>query len=420
MDKTFFALILSFAITLANNQYAYAQDGFPEFNFTGYADARVSYSSGEPSWFQRGVGKTRYGSDAAGNDEIRANLAEAALLIDTKYTWELSSFVNIKFDPEQTAPIDIVEAFFKYNKLMNAGYRIEARVGAFYPHISLENYGIAWTSPYSITSSAINSWVGEEVKTTGLEISVEKEFDDFAVSLTSSIFGGNDTSGTLLFFRGWALHDSKTALFSDFPLPTTNALSPEGMFWRQDPYTSPHYEIDNRPGYFVGGSFEYYGLFTLSTLYYDNRALPETLVGGQYGWESDFLNVGLTIDLFQDTEIFGQYMYGNTKMGPDLGFRPADANYESFYVMLSHKIGRHRFSARYDDFSVIDLTLVEMNNNNENGHAWMMAYAVDTFENQHLIVELLQVASDRPERTDFGLPAKTNETQLQASYRVIF
>ena len=61
-----------------------------------------------------------------------------------------------------------------------------------------------------------------------------------------------------------------------------------------------------------------------------------------------------------------------------------------------------------------------INNNNEDGHAWMIAYAVDTFENQRLIVELLQVTSDRPERTDFGLPAKTNETQIQGSYRIKF
>lgn len=420
MYEKFLTLIRLFAALIFCCQTAFAQDSFPEFKFTGYVDARLSYSSGEPSWFQRGVGKTRYGSDNAGNDEIRSNLAEATLLIDTKYTWELSSFVNIKFDPEQTAPVDIVEAFFKYNKLMDAGYRLEARIGAFYPHISLENYDIAWTSPYSVTPSAINSWAGEEVKTTGLEISLEKEFDDFAVSLTSSIFGGNDTSGTLLFFRGWALHDAKTALFSDFPLPDTNAISPTGMFRRQDPYTSPHYEIDNRPGYFVGGSFEYYGLFTLSALYYDNRALPEKLVGGQYGWESDFLNLGLTIDLFQDTEIFGQYMYGNTKMGPDLGFRPADADYESFYVMLSHKIGRHRISTRYDNFRVIDNTLIERNNNNEDGNSWMVAYALDTYEDQRFIIELLHLTSDRPERTDFGLPAKTNETQVQASYRITF
>lgn len=398
----------------------YAQDSFPEFNFTGYADARISYSSGEPSWFDRGLGKTRYGSDANGNDEIRLNLAEAALLIDTKYTWDLSSFINIKFDPEQTNNVDLVEAYFKYSKLMDAGFRFEARLGSFYPHISLENYDIAWTSPYSITPSAINAWIGEEVKTTGLELNAEKEFEDFAFSANAGIFGFNDTAGALLFYRGWSLHDSKTTIFSDFYLPDVEVISPTGLFPNQAYHTSPHLELDNRPGYFVGGSFEYYGMFTLSTLYYDNRARPDVLKNGQYGWESDFLNIGLTIDLFEDTEIFGQFMRGNTKMGPDMGFFPADVDYESYYVMLSHTMGPHRVSVRYDDFMIIDNTLIEINNNYENGHAWLLAYSAETFDDQRLILEILHLSSWRPDRPEFGLPYRTNETQLQASYRVIF
>lgn len=399
---------------------ALAQEHFPEFSFTGYADARLSYSSGEPSWLDRGLGKTRYGSDPAGNDEVRLNLAEAALLIDTKYSWELSSFVNLKFDPEQQHSIDIVEAYFKYNKLLTSGYKLEARVGAFYPHISLENYDIAWTSPYSITPSAINSWIGEEVKTTGIEISAEKEFENQALKINAGLFGVNDTSGTLLFYRGWALHDSKTTLFGEFPLPAVNALSPTGIFRRQDPYTIPHYEIDNRPGYFVGFNWEYFGYLSLNALYYDNRAIPDARIGGQYGWESDFLNIGMTVDFVKDFEIFGQFLKGNTKMGPDLGFRPADANYESFYIMLSWQFGPHRISARYDDFAMIDQTLIERNNNDEDGHAWMMAYALDVKNGQRFIVELLQLTSTRSDRADFGLPSKTNETQVQASYRVTF
>lgn len=420
MNKEIKNSIVGLAFLFSSASWANAQDSFPEFSFTGYADARLSYSSGEPSWLDRGLGKTRYGSDASGNDEVRFNLAEAALLIDTKYSWEISSFINIKFDPEQTNNVDVVEAYFKYNKLMDAGYRVEARLGAFYPHISLENYDIAWTSPYSITPSAINSWIGEEIKTTGLEISAEKEFENQAISVNAGIFDYNDTAGTILFFRGWALHDSKISLFSDFPLPDVDALSQTGMFRRQDPYTVPHFKADDRPGYFVGFDWEYFGYFTLNGLYYDNRARPEIRIGGQYGWESDFLNLGLTIDYFEDTEIFGQYLKGNTKMGPDLGFRPADADYESFYIMLSHKVGNHRISARYDDFAMIDQTLVERNNNNEDGHAWMLAYSYDLFEGQRIMVELLKVTSERVDRADFGLPAKTNETQLQASYRITF
>ncbi len=401
---------------------AYAQDSFPEFNFTGYADARLSYSSGAPSWLDRGLGKTRYGADAAGNDEIRANLAEAALLIDTKYSWELSSFVNLKFDPEQKNSVDVVEAFFRYDKLMDAGFKLDARLGVFYPHMSLENWGIAWTSPYSITPSAINSWIGEEVKTTGLEITIEKELEENAFSFTAAAFGFNDPSGTLLYFRGWALHDSKTTVFGEFPLPESRSISPVGLFNNQDPYTVPNLELDNRPGYYVGFSWENFGNFTVSGQYYDNRGDPEVLRGGQYAWETDFLNVGLTLDFFEETEIFGQFLKGNTKMGPimALGLRPADVDYESFYIMVSHPFGDHRISARFDDFSTSDNSFVMYDNNNESGQSWMLAYTVEPFENQHLILELLHVNSDRAGRGQLGNPVNLKENQLQASYRVIF
>jgi len=414
-------IVMAGIICSATHTTVYAQDSFPEVSFTGYADARLSYSSGETSWFDRGFGKTRYGTDPSGNDEFRLNLAEAALLTEIKFNWDFSGFVNVKFDPEQKHSVDIVEAFLKYNKLMDSGYRVEARLGTFYPHVSLENYDIAWTSPYSITPSAINSWIGEEIKTTGLELFAEKEFDNFALSVNGSVFGLNDTAGALLFFRGWSLHDNKTTLFGEYNLPASNAISPAGMFNQQAPYTSPHYELDGRPGFSVGADFELYGFFTLNTYYYDNRGDPEALVSGQYGWETDFINIGLTIDYFQSIEVFGQYMKGNTKMGPYVqGLRASDADYESAYLMLSKQIDMHRISARFDYFRMIDNSLVEINNNNETGHAWMIAYAADLFEGQRLIVELLHINSTRPERVDFAIPTKSKETQLQLSYRVTF
>lgn len=410
------------ALMLSAPSTAFSQESFPEITFSGYADARLSYSiSDEQSWLNNGLGKTRYGANENGENIARINLAEIALINEIKFNWNFSSFLNIKHDPEQSNSVDIVEAYLKYNTRLDNGTRIDARLGTFYPHISLENYGIAWTSPYSITPSAINSWIGEEVKTTGLEITFEKEFENHALSFNGGIFGVNDTSGALLFYRGWALHDSKASVFSDFPLPNVQALSPTGMFNLQAWNTVPHTELDDRPGYFLGLNWELYGYATISGLYYNNRGNPETLIAGQYGWETDFLNIGITIDYFDEIEIFGQYMKGNTKMGPLMqGSRSADADYESFYILTSHEFGKNRLSARFDYFRIVDLTFVEMNNNNETGHSWMVAYARELKEGQRLILEALHVDSTRADRAEFLLPANTKETVLQASYRITF
>ncbi len=49
---------------------------------------------------------------------------------------------------------------------------VEGPVGAFYAPISLENRTVGWDSLYSISSSAINTWLGEELRTIGLETSL--------------------------------------------------------------------------------------------------------------------------------------------------------------------------------------------------------------------------------------------------------
>lgn len=398
-----------------------SQDNFPEFSVTAFVDARISHSRGELGWLDGGYGKTRYGTDANGNEKTRLNLAEASLLFETKFNWELSSFVHVKFDPEQKNDIDVVEVYLSYNKLMDSGYRTKARLGTFYPHISLENTDIAWTSPYSITSSAINSWIGEEIKTTGLELFLEKELEQHAISVTVGLFGFNDPAGTLLAFRGWALQDSKTTIFGQFPLPPVHSIGPNGKLAVQDPYVVPHLEVDNKIGYYGGLSWEYFGYFSLNGLYYNNRGDREAVIGGQYGWETEFLNIGLSVDLFEDIEIFGQFLKGNTKMGGLVhGEIAIDTDYDSFYILASKTFDKHRISIRFDDFSVSDNTLVYYDNNNETGHSWMVAYSVDLFDQQRLMLEFLHVNSDRANRAEHGFATQSKENLIQASYRITF
>ncbi|MCC3861080.1 hypothetical protein [Pseudemcibacter aquimaris] len=418
MKRAIFVVSM-FGMGIATN--ANAQESFPEVKFSGLGDARVSYSSGEPGWLDGGYGKTRYGSDPNGNDEVRLNLSELSLMMNTQFNWELSTFVHAKFDPEQKNDIDLVEAYAKYSNLFENGIRTEARLGIFYPHMSMENIDIAWTSPYSITSSAINSWIGEEIKTTGLEIFIEKEFEESALSFTGTVFGLNDPAGTLLAFRGWALQDSKTTLFGEFPLPPVHSIGPDGKLALQDPYVVPHLEVDDRVGYVVGFDWESFGLFSINSQFYNNRGDREAVIGGQYGWETEFINIGVSLDMFEDFEIFGQYMKGNTKMGGLVhGEIAVDVDYDSFYILASKTYDIHRFTVRYDHFAADDNTLVGYDNNKETGHAWLFAYSADLFENQKLMLEYLHVDSDRANRAEHSPITRVKENQVQASYRVRF
>jgi len=58
--------------------------------------------------------------------------------------------------------------------------------------------------------------------------------------------------------------------------------------------------------------------------------------------------------------------------------------------------------------------------NNEHGTALTLAYILRPKPRQRLTLELLHVASRRPERIYLGLPATAQEVQVQASCRFFF
>ena len=51
-----------------------------------------------------------------------------------------------------------------------SAWRSNLKIGAFYPPISLEHRASGWTNPYTISSSALNTWVGEELRTIGVGV----------------------------------------------------------------------------------------------------------------------------------------------------------------------------------------------------------------------------------------------------------
>ena len=72
-------------------------------------------------------------------------------------------------DPKLDAGIDLLETYVSWRPQSNGVLRWNVRAGAFFPPVSLENDDLGWTSPYTLTPSAINSWVGSELRTIGGE-----------------------------------------------------------------------------------------------------------------------------------------------------------------------------------------------------------------------------------------------------------
>src|SRR5258705_6925122 len=140
-----------------------------------------------------------------------------------------------------------------YRPVSTSAFRWSIKAGAFFPPISLENTEIGWTSPWTLTPSAINTWVGEELRTIGLEGMLEWRSEVRTIAFMASIYGWNDPAGILVADRGWALHDRVTGLIDRPREPDAIAYAthvPEPL------YTYEVLEIDGRPGWYAAASWD--------------------------------------------------------------------------------------------------------------------------------------------------------------------
>lgn len=402
---------------------AFAQDG-PKVDFELFTDFRLGIAGGEQSWLADQLGKGRFGGSADGGTRADFDIAEIALLANIEFDWEWSAFVHAKHDNEsQDGPIDLVEAYVEYNPTPTSNTRYKARAGLFFPHISRENVGVAWSSPYTITPSAINSWIGEEIRALGLEATASFRGEVSKLDVTGGLFGFNDAAGTLLAFRGWSLGDVKGSAFSRLDFVQLPQIGRNGTLIDQPFWVEPVAEIDNRVGFYGSVDYTYARNWKAGAFYYDNRADPTVIRQAQYGWDTKFWNFYIEGDAPLGVHVIAQYMTGNTKMGEitGAGTRYIDMDFDSGFLLASKKIGSsQRLSARFDWFDTADFAFVQRDNNNEAGAAATVAYSVNVASKSTLMLEYLYIDSKRVARRDIGVEPDQTQSIFQIAYRQRF
>lgn len=412
---------LSIGLAIAGfSSLATAQDRGLSVDVELFTDFRLGLADGEQTWLDQGLGKGRFGGDANGNTKADFQIAEIAALVNVEFNWEWSAFVHAKYDETQDGPIDFVEAFVKYSPTPTSSTRYNFRAGLFFPHISRENVGVAWSSPYTITPSAINSWVGEEIRTLGLEAKVSFRGEVNQIDLTAAAFGFNDASGTLLAFRGWALNDVKATAFTQLPLAPLPQIGLDSTFVAQPLWVEPVAEIDESIGFYGAIDWTYDRNWKAGAFYYDNRADPDVIEQEQYGWWTRFWNFYIEGDTFADIHLIAQYMTGNTTMGrvvPAFGTRYIDMDFTSGFILATRKFGRQRLSARFDWFDTADNAFVQRDNNNEAGAAITVAHSYEFSRKSTLIAEYMFVDSKRIARRDLGGVPDQQQSIFQIAYR---
>jgi hypothetical protein len=391
------------------------------FEVGGVLEGRAVHEGDATGWLDGGLGKTRFGGDGTG-----LHLSHAALLVDVHPAATVSLHVHANLEAahgdDRLARAGLAEAFAAWSPDPATWLRVRSRAGLFFPPISLEHRGEGWTTTHTLTPSALNSWIGEEVRTVGAETRVVFVARDHEVSLVGSVFDVNDPAGTLLHWRGFALHDRQTVTGDHLPLAPISPLGPGGLFEEQAPWVDPVRKVDGNLGWYVGSTWRQSGRFEVSALRWDNRGVPTAFDGAQYAWYTEFDTIGARLRLPAGLEVQAQRLVGETEMGaaPD-GAPLAQSEFHAAYVLLTASRGRVRVTARYDEFEVegIDRFRVE-DDNDEDGEAWTAAVVVRVGERHEVFAEWLRVDSERPFRADLGLPVSAREDLLQAALRLRF
>jgi len=386
--------------------------------FSVLLDARLVAADGHLSWAKGGLSKTRFSGTASGDMKVKVLPMEADLIWQPRFTSTLTGNVSAAWQRDQENDVDLIEGFVTWLPPRKGKTGISAKAGLYWPEISLEHAtGGAWSTVYTITPSAINAWVGEEVKVIGAEATVYQTVGNHEFSATGGLFGFNDTSGTLLSFRGWALHDAKATAFGHFPLPPLNSF----ITHAQEHQTRSLFEIDNKVGYYLRFEWKPPQPLALNVFYYDNMGNPEAFSKTlQWGWRTRFVNVGLSADIGPNTRLLLQGMSGATQMGfKTNGVVWVHTKFRSAYALVSQTVGKVTLSGRIEAFGTREHGSEMSPLESEDGWAVTAAGRMAITNRLTGFLEVLHVDSARGVRSvNLGIPEREGQTVLQAALRL--
>lgn len=395
-----------------------AQEGRHRWTF-GAEAASMSVSTPLNAWPAGGLGKLRYDE---GDDALDVTRASATLESRISPAWR--AHVAATYESDSEGP-GLTEAYLEWRPVPNSRSRQSVRVGAFYPPLSLENPGDDWSSPFTRSFSAINSWIAEELRTLGAEWSLRRTIgyagSPSSFEVHAALVAGNDPTGTLLAWKGWSLHDRQTHLGEELPLAPLPQIQPGAWFEKQAPVAEPFVETDDRLGYYVGASFQQRRRMRIALTHYDNRADPRSVRRGQYGWRTEFDHAGAQFELPLGVGLIMQWFTGSTVMGPAFGgVHVVDVDAEAAFALLTRSWGAHRLSVRRDDFEAVDNDSTPNDANGETGDAWTLAWRYRHSARLSVAAEWLSVHSSRPARAYFGRPTGVDESRLSVGIELAF
>lgn len=388
---------------------ARALDLTDDLTINGYLDLRAVAPADPQSWLHGGLGKFRYGGMQKFGTEgvLQGDLNLSAIRLEGVHLVSV-----LRADPDTPSVIDALETYLRYDDMAgDIGWSV--KTGAFFPTISLENDDLGWTSPYTLTPSAINSWIGDELRTIGSEGTVRWKSDFGVVSLIGALTCCNEPAGVLIADRGWAMDDRPFGLFERERTPDQT----ERIFHAPVPgHTGMFEEIDGIVGWYAGATWQLPGIVKLSVTRYDNQADSEAASTRDHAWRTKFWNFGARTQ-FGPLVLIAQQLSGYTEIaGP--GFE-ADTKFQSGFVLGSYDLDAWRFSVREDLFQTRRERALN-NMWNEDGDATTGAISWTGLDVVRLTAEIIAMHSRRGEYVPAGLGYDRHDIQVQFDSRFFF
>ena len=380
-------------------------DAADDLSMIGQVDVRWIQSTGAMSYLNGGLGILRFDPE---HEDLRLGRMFVAPRIRLTDAVTLHAVVDTYGDHDRN-PIDLSEFWIDVRPFPERPVRWRVRVGAFHMPISLENRGVGWTNVYTITPSAVNTWLGEEFRTIGAEFEARwlgastGYLGDLA--FVASAFGWNDPAGKLLADRGFALTDRPSTLFGGLGQP---------------PITFYH-EIDHKAGYYAGLDWRHHDRLEIRALRYDNRADPGSRSEAGTAWRTRFWSFGARLEPAAPWTFIAQYIDGDTAVGPDsAGDDQFVMNYHAIFGLASFEWRRERVTARFDDFQTQQVSGFYGPNRDNSGHAWTIGWTHEFGDDWQVAAEWIRASSQFPPRASHGVPVALTESQVQIAVRYRF
>ncbi len=378
-----------------------------DITINGLADFRLIAPPSDTSHLEGGYGKFRWG-DGRGSPVI-PDLAALALRVAATVTPDLRIVAQFRYDPKQKTALDMLEAYVRYRPVSTSNWRWSVRGGAFFPPVSLENSGVGWTPEWTLTPSAINSWVGEELRVIGAEGTLEWRGEVDRFEFVAAAFGVNDGAGESIDDYGWTLNDRAIGLFDHIRTPNPGGPPTYNYQFRQ---------LDHAVGWYAGVNWERPDLGRISFLRYDNGADPSAHDDYEFGWRTSFWSLGWSTEIGPVT-ILAQGLTGTTSIAPSPSF-VSRTDFWSYFVLAGIERGTWRFAVRFDQFATSETSPSPPPRSDEHGIAGTAAATWSPLKWLSLTGEVAAIDSARSQRALIGKAPHTTAVQAQLALRLRF